>query len=220
MSMTMGIPSGVAWLGAAISAIVGLYCIGRLVVAKPRGRREDYFADLCCAVMGIAMVGMFESRFAFGPRLPWEIFFAASAVWFLFSASPTGRGVNRHVVHHLCHATMSAAMVYMYWIGMPMTATASSSSGGSMGGSMSMASTKVHPGGAAILTLALVVLLILFSVLEIDRASRRVALCLCGPECRCGCEGEAQALAPVTARISYAAMCAVMALMLIAALPS
>jgi len=178
----MPYPSWLGYLFAAALMVVGAYCLARLVgllVLRCRDGRDIAAGHV---LMAFAMVGMLVPRWNIAAVGFWEVVFAVLALWFFtrsgltvtyegFSLSGTP---GRHLRHYLIHAVMAATMLYMYWLGMPMTGSGTMVG---MGGSMpdmsqSMSSGPPVGAGDPGLTLFLIVILLVSAVWQLDGIGR------------------------------------------------
>ncbi len=167
----MAHPTWLAYGFAAAMVVVSVYCIGRLVFASRFHRIIHRDVNIAHVLMGVAMTGMLVPRWSFGSPLLWELVFGVLAVWFLGSSI---RFVHRHglkgadqdhvhhLSHRLIHMVMSCAMLYMYWLGAPMSGPLPAMSMGSASGSAG------DPG----LTLLLMAVLIGSAVWQLDAITR------------------------------------------------
>lgn len=166
------------WLGysfAVAMLAVSLYCIGRLVLAKRLGRHNHYDVSAGHVVMGVGMAGMLVPRWNWLPTGLLEVLFGIIGLYFLamsarFVVAHGWRGTDdahaHHVSHYLIHMLMAAAMLYMYWLGMPVRA------GSGMGGAtMSMSGPAVGAGDPS-LTLAFMLILFASAAVEMDKLVR------------------------------------------------
>ncbi len=166
----MARPDWLAYWFAALMISISVYCIGRLALARHLGRRNQTDVTVAHVLMGFAMVGMLVPRWNVVPVGLFELVFAVLAVYFLVGATRflTARAAvatgdrQRHVTHMLIHMVMACAMLYMYWLGMPIAATAS---GAAMMGPPSGA-------GDPALTLLLVAVLAVSAIWQLDTLSR------------------------------------------------
>jgi hypothetical protein len=164
-----------AWLAygfVAVVAAVSIYSVGRLALAKRLGRRDHVAVTTSHALMGLAMVGMLVPRWNWIPAGAWELVFGVLASYFFamsvrfvaqhgFGGIESGHG--HHVSHTLIHAVLDCAMLYMYWLGMPIT--------GSRGIEMAMSGPPTSAGDPG-LTLLLIAILLASAVWQLDAIGR------------------------------------------------
>jgi hypothetical protein len=163
--MIMASPTWLAYMFAALTAVVAVYCVTRLIVARPRGSVIEYDVDVCHALMAVAMIGMLVPRWNEVSPTVWEVVFLIFLVWFIAKAAMDYRArhgipgpvVTDHVRHHLFHGLMAFAMLDMYWIGMPLSSAHS-------GSGMAMSGAHTNP----LVTLLAVVALLGFTLWEVD----------------------------------------------------
>jgi len=219
-------PTWLAYGFAVLMVTVSVYCIGRLAVAKRWGRRNHYDVNISHVLMGLAMVGMLVPRWNVIPNALWELVFGIIALWFLALSVRFVRlhGVEgtdddhvHHISHYLIHMVMACAMLYMYWLGMPITT--------SSGTSTSMMSGPPAGAGDPGLTLLIIAVLVGSAVWQLDSigefSPRRLALSAVGggaggndtDETRSG--GEERWLAPRLEVACHIAMCLTMGYMLV-----
>ncbi|MGO9877466.1 MAG: DUF5134 domain-containing protein [Acidimicrobiia bacterium] len=163
------------WLGYGFAVLmvgVSVYCIGRLLVAKRWGRQNHYDVNVSHVLMGFAMVGMLVPRWNPIPNAVWVPVFVLITLWFFglsarfvaaHGASGTDDAHVHHLSHFLVHGVMAAAMVYMYWVGVPATGPS---------GMMSMTSAGGVPPGYLILSFFFVVVLFGSALWQLDAISR------------------------------------------------
>jgi hypothetical protein len=165
-------PSWLAYGFAAVMVTVSVYSIGRLAVSRRWGRRNHTDVTVSHLLMGVAMVGMLVPRWKVLPDGLWEVIFAVNALYFLaLSVRFVGRhgfeGTDddnvHHLSHYLIHVVTGCAMLYMYWLGMPITAPS--------GIGMSMSGPPTGSGDPG-LTLLIIVILIASAVWQLDSVSR------------------------------------------------
>lgn len=120
----MTVPIWLADAASLVMAAVIVICIGRMAVARHRGRRCSYDGDGACALMGLVMIWMLQPSLTLEARGLWQIVFALMALWFLaktlrelLATSAEHRRGRNHVLHHVCHALMALAMVLMLSMG-------------------------------------------------------------------------------------------------------
>jgi hypothetical protein len=167
----MAQPTWLAYWFAALMVAVSVYCIGRLALARHLQRRNQTDVTLAHMFMGFAMVGMLVPRWNVIPNGVWEVVFAVLAVYFLTPGIQLTRrwkatsAADRYhyVTHNLIHMVMSCAMLYMYWLGMPITVSAHQT--------MAMSGPPRNAGDPS-LTLLLVAILIVSAIWQLDTMSR------------------------------------------------
>ncbi|MGO9343244.1 MAG: DUF5134 domain-containing protein [Acidimicrobiales bacterium] len=155
----MGTPSWLYYLFGLVMFGVAAYCLVLLVLSVTGRHHSGRDVDIAHIFMGTSMAGMFVTKWAFGPSALWELVFAALMIWFIVRSLQSIQRFGLHKPHEAIHATMSFAMLLMYWF--PVGSTS-----GVTGMSMSMSSgaAKLDPGlgfvlaviffGSAIFTLA------------------------------------------------------------------
>jgi hypothetical protein len=166
----MAHPTWLAYGFAVLMVSVSLYCVGRLALARRLDRRNHYDVNLGHVLMGFAMVGMLVPRYNVIPNGYWEVAFAVLALWFLAkSIQAVGRsGVSasdhdHSFSHYSIHMVMSCAMLYMYWLGMPITARS---------GTSTMMSGPPVGAGDPSLTFLLIAVLFASAVWQLDGIGR------------------------------------------------
>lgn len=215
-----------SWLGYVLSgavAVVGVYCVARFVARVRRRQREDADVALAHVLMAVATAGMLVPSWNVLPVWAGVGIFSALGIYFsVIAIQGASHGAVRagpsgaHVRHALIHGVMAGAMLYMYWLGMPMT-----SSGGR--GGMSMSMSGAASGGDPALTFLLTVVLLASAVWQLDGVGRlaqsRSRSVLAGVMADAPAQTvEAPAatwLAPQYAAGCHIAMCVVMAYMLV-----
>lgn len=138
----MGLPSWLYYLFGLLMLAVAAYGLVLLALSVTGSHHSGRDVDIAHIFMGTSMAGMFVAEWAFGPSAIWELIFAALMVWFLVRSIQSIQRFGLHKPHQAIHATMSFAMLLMYWY--PLGSTP----GGAMSMSMSMASgsAKLDPG--------------------------------------------------------------------------
>jgi hypothetical protein len=215
-------PAGVVDVFAGVVIVVGAYCVGRLVAGRRLGRRSHYGVNAGHVLMAIAMVGMLVPHWEVLPVGLWEAVFATLTVVFAAMALRTVAGAGagslagaagRHVRHYAVHAVMSAAMLYMYRLGMP-------------GSGRSVLTAPMAGAGNPMVTSVLLVVLLASAVWQLDAIGRVrpvgvVAVVGAGGATADAVEGGTSAaqdrpwLAPRLEAGCHIAMCLVMAYMLV-----
>ena len=126
----MAHPTWLAYSFAVVMVAVSVYCIGRLALANHLGRRNHEDVNISHVLMGLAMVGMLVPRLNVVPDILWEVAFGIIALYFLARSirfvvrhglSGTSDDHVHHISHYLIHMVMACAMLYMYWLGNPIT---------------------------------------------------------------------------------------------------
>lgn len=135
----MGTPAWLYYLLGIVMLAVAAYAIALLVVSVTGRHHSGRDVDIAHICMGISMAGMFVGRWAFGPSAMWELTFAALMVWFGVRSIKSIQRFGMHKPHEAIHATMSFAMLLMYWYPM-------GSSGQAMGMSVPSGAPKLDPG--------------------------------------------------------------------------
>ena len=168
----MAHPSWLAYWFAALMVAVSVYCIGRLALANYLSRRNQTDVTAAHVLMGFAMVGMLVPRWnVLGVGL-WEAVFAVMALYFLArgarylvdsKARPLADNRRHHVTHNLIHMVMACAMLYMYWLGMPIT--------GSVHEATAMSGPPRGAGDPG-LTLFIIAVLVVSAIWQLDTVSR------------------------------------------------
>lgn len=219
----MAHPTWLAYSFAVLMVSVSVYCIGRLVLARRLGRRNHYAVSISHVLMGIAMIGMLVPRWNKVPNGLWEavfgiiaLYFGARSVRFVVRHGVAGTSDDHvhHLSHYVIHMIMVCAMLYMYWLGMPIIA--------SSGSSMSMSGPPQGAGDPS-LTLFLIAVLLASAVWQLDSISRyspHLALSGVGSDGRgsvqtSGDEIEAPWLAPRLEIVCHITMCLTMGYMLV-----
>lgn len=172
-------PSWLGYLFAALMMAIGVYCLGRLLAVGRLGRRCHVDVNVGHVLMAFAMVGMLVPRWNVLPLGLWELVFAVMAVWFLVRATRAVRVVagdrglgslaateGSHARHYLIHMVMSCAMLYMYWLGLPVAGPT-----GAVGGTSAMSGPPAGAGDPG-LTLFLIVVLLTSAVWQLDGIER------------------------------------------------
>ncbi len=165
-------PSWLAYGLAVLMVAVSVYCIARLVLFRRLGRRNHVDVNVSHVLMGFAMVGMLVPRWNVIPNAIWELVFGGIALYFLalsvqFVVKHGVRGTDgdhvSHLSHYSIHMVMGCAMLYMYWLGMPITAPSGTSS--------AMSGPPVGVGDPG-LTLLIIAVLIASAVWQTDSMSQ------------------------------------------------
>lgn len=161
------------WLGdgfAGVLVLVGGYCLARLVLAAPLGRRTHYDVNLDHVLMAVAMAGMLVNQWRVLPDPAWAVVFGLLGGWFLaragLVAGRTGvKGLSGpsglHARHYAVHGVMALAMVYAEVLAASMPAR-----GVAVAGMMSAGR------GSPALTLAFVLVLLVSAVWQLNGVER------------------------------------------------
>jgi Domain of unknown function (DUF5134) len=175
----MTTPAWILDIFAAVMLAVAALSAARLVAVRP-WRPASVIADTDIAhlLMAIAMAGMLVSSLATLPDAAWEIIFGLLTAWFacrvLRDAHVSGfRSLaGGHCATHLVH---SAAMLYMFF------ALAAPASGGGMGGMGGASGPAVQTLRYPTLALLFALILVGYSVWDIDQLSGGSRRGLTGP---------------------------------------
>ncbi|MGD0395071.1 MAG: DUF5134 domain-containing protein [Acidimicrobiales bacterium] len=161
-------PTWLAYGLAVLMVTVSVYCVGRLVVAGRWGRRNHVAVNVSHVLMGVAMIGQLVPRWNELPDGFWEVIFGIISVYFLalgirfvrqHGLAETEDDNVHHLSHYLIHVVMACAMLYMYWLGSPITALSSSG--------MSMSGPPVGIGDPG-LTLLIIAVLFASAISQLD----------------------------------------------------
>jgi len=221
----MPFPNWLAYGVAVVMLTISVYCVFRLAFAGRMGRRNHHDVNVAHVLMGLAMAGMLVPRWRVVPVGAWEVVFAGVGTYFLilsvrFVAQRGVAGADDDRVHHLSHyaihMVMAGAMLYMFWL--------STSTGVGLGASMSISVLQRGVGDPG-LTLALVVVLVISAIWQLDALGRfapqgqRVlaAAGTGGPVARAGVAAAPSRpwLAPRLEICCHVAMCVAMGYMLV-----
>ncbi len=165
-------PTWLPYSFAVVMVAVSVYCIGRLALANRLGRRNHEDVNISHVLMGLAMVGMLVPRWNVVPNVLWEVAFGVIALYFLARSvrfvvrhglSGTSDDHVHHISHYLIHMVMACAMLYMYWLGNPITVAS---------GSSMVMSGPPNGAGDPLLTLLLIVILFASAVWQLDAISQ------------------------------------------------
>jgi len=173
----MSTPAWILEIFAAVMLLVAEVSAGQLVTARAWTRRGRAGADIAVSqlLMGIAMAGILVPGLSALPNAVWVAVFAVMTAWFAGRQWRESRGrgaaamAHGHYAPHLVH---SAALLYLFAALAAPSAAGSGTSMPGMGGMSGM--TGGLSGGLPTLrapTLALIfaVLVIAFTVLDLDR---------------------------------------------------
>jgi len=129
----MGTPSWLYYLFALTMLAVAAYSTGLFGISVKTSDPAGRDIDVAHFAMGIAMAGMFVTRWAFWPAWFWESVFFVLMVWFVVRSVQSIQQFGLHVPHEGIHAAMSFAMLLMYLYPMGASGAAMSMSGSSPG---------------------------------------------------------------------------------------
>ena len=173
----MSTPAGILGIFAAIMILVAEVSAGQLVVARAWTRRGGTDADIAVSylLMGIAMAGILVPGLSTLPNAVWEVVFAVMTAWFAWCLWRESRGRGAGAVahgHYVPHLVQSAAMLYVFaalpGLSVEGSGVSVSGTGGmsGMGGGSSGGTPTLH---ASTLALIFALLLIAFTVRDLDR---------------------------------------------------
>jgi Domain of unknown function (DUF5134) len=169
----MSIPAWILDIFAAVMLLVAAVSAGQLGVARAWTRAGARDADIAGShlLMGIAMAGMLVASLRTLPNAGWEVVFAVMTAWFGWCLWRESRGHGAGALargHHAPHLVHSAAMLYTF-----AALTGPVSGGGpampGMAGGTSGGTQTLH---APTLALVFVLLLIAYTVRDLDRQAR------------------------------------------------
>jgi hypothetical protein len=187
----MSVPGWLLEIFAGVTLLAAAMSAGQLAVARAWIHRGAVDADITLfhLLLGIAMAGLLAAELHTLPKAAWEVVFAVTTAWFdwcLWRESReygTAAAVSGHYAPQLAY---SAAMLYLF------TAHAKPSSGGAvmpgmsgMPGMVAGSSGVMSSLSVPALALVFAVLLVAFTVIDVDRPAgadggiakgRRVAL--------------------------------------------
>jgi len=110
----VGHPAWLYYLFALAMLAVAGYSVSLLFLSLRVGDPVGRDIDVAHLAMGVAMAGMFVTRWAFWPSWFWEAVFFVLLVWFVARSAQSLQRFGVHVPHEGIHAAMSLAMVLMY----------------------------------------------------------------------------------------------------------
>jgi hypothetical protein len=151
----MGPPSWLYYIFGLGMLAIAAYGVVLLVLSVTGRHHPGRDVDIAHIFMGISMAGMFVTKWSSGPNALWELIFASLMVWFVVRSLQSIQRFGLHKPHEAIHATMSFAMLLMYWYPMGSTTGAVA-----MSMSMSPGAQKLDPG----LGLALVMIFLASAV--------------------------------------------------------
>jgi Domain of unknown function (DUF5134) len=167
----MSIPDWLLEILAVVALSVAAMSAGQLAVTRAWIHRGAVDADIALfhLLLGIAMAGLLVAGLHTLPNAAWDVVFAVATAWFDWRLWRESRGYSAAGSQYALSLLYSAAMLYMF------TALAKPSSGGSvtpgMTGMPGMVSGSSGGPSLRAPTLALVftVLLVAFTVRDVDR---------------------------------------------------
>jgi len=192
----MSTPAWIPEIFAAIMILVAEVSVGQLLAARAWTRRGGAGEDIAVSrlLMGVAMAGILVPGLSFLPNVAWEIVFAAMTAWFgwrLWRIRPAAAAVHSPYARHL---VLTAAMLYIF---AALAAPSAAGPGMSMPG-MDMPGTAGGSGlptlRASTLALIFALLLIAFTVHDLDRQGRRFVPAVSGPAAAAATETAAERL--------------------------
>jgi hypothetical protein len=167
-------PTWLANILAATMVATAVYCVVRLVAAQRWKRAMHRDTNLAHVADGVAMAGMLVGSLKTLPEGVWEVVFGIMSLWFalrgvrfvLRNGFGAMDGEHTHTLaHHVSHATMSGAMLYMFVEAAPVTSLRSGSHAMVMGGAGATSNLTA-------LTLLLIAILFASAVWHGDSLSR------------------------------------------------
>ena len=173
----MSTPAWILEIFAAIMILVAEASAGQLVIARAWTRRGIAGADIAVShlLMGVAIAGILVPGLSTLPNAAWEVVFAIMMAWFAWCLWRESRGRGTAAVahgHYAPHLVHSAAMLYIFAAMAPPSVAGSGMSMSGMGGMSGMAggsSGSMPTLHASTLALILALLLIAFTVHDLDR---------------------------------------------------
>jgi hypothetical protein len=167
----MSTPAWILGIFAVVMLLVAEVSAGQLVIARAWTSLGGTNADIAVShlLMGIAMTGILVPGLSTLPNTVWEVVFAVMTAWFAWCLRRESRGRGAAAVaggHYAPHLVHSAAMLYMF-------AALAEGSGISMSGTGGMSGMSGMAGGSSggmpALALIFALLLITFTVHDLDR---------------------------------------------------
>jgi len=161
----MSTPAWILGIFAAVMLLVAEVSAGQLVLARVWNRRGGTGADVAVShlLMGIAMAGILVPGLSTLPNAVWEVVFAVMTTWFAWRLWRESRGRGAAAVargHYAPHLVHNAAMLYVF----------AALAGPSVAGSgISVSGAGGPSGGVPTLALIFALLLIVFTVHDLDR---------------------------------------------------
>ena len=177
----MSIPAWILGIFATVMILVAEASAGQLVVARAWTRRGGAGADIALShlLMGIALAGILVPSLSILPNAVWEVAFAAMTAWFAWCLCRESRGRGMAAVARGDHASPlanSAAMLYLFAaLGAPSAEGSGMSGMGWTSGTAGGSSPGVPTLHASALALIFALLVIAFTVRDLDRRALTAA---------------------------------------------
>jgi uncharacterized membrane protein YfcA len=170
-------PAWILEIFGAVMLLVAEVSAGQLVVAHAWTRRGGTDDDIAVSrlLMGIAMAGILVPGLSTLPNDVWEVVFAIMAAWFAGRLWRESRGRSAAAVargQYAPHLAHGAAMLYLFAARPGPSVEGSGTSGSGTGGMSGMAGGPaggMPPLSAPTLALIFALLLIAFTVHDLDR---------------------------------------------------
>jgi Domain of unknown function (DUF5134) len=171
----MSTPAWILWIFGTVMLLVAEVSAGQLVIARAWTRRGGADIAVSRLLTGIAVAGILVPGLSTLPNTAWEVAFAVMTAWFAWCLWRESRGrgaaaaARGHYAPHLVH---SAAVLYIF-AALAGSSTAgpgvSVSYTGGMAGMAGWSSGDMPALHAPALTLIFALLLIAFTVHDLDR---------------------------------------------------
>ena len=165
----MSTPAWILEIFAAVMLLVAEVSAGQLVMARAWPRRDIAGAGIAVSrlLTGIAMAGILVPGLSTLPNGAWEVTFAVMTAWFAWCLGRESRARGAAVAHghYVPHLVHSAAMLYVF----ASLAAPSVPGTGGMAGMAGWSSSGLPTLHAPTLALIFVLLLIAFTVHDLDR---------------------------------------------------
>jgi Domain of unknown function (DUF5134) len=165
----MSTPAWILWIFGAVMLLVAEVSAGQLVVARAWTRRGGADAGIAVSrvLAGIAMAGLLVPGLSILPNAVWEVVFAVMTAWLAWRLwqESRGRGAAMARGHYAPPLVHGAAMLYMF----AALAAPSVSGTGGMSGMAGWSSSGLPALRAPALALIFALLLIAFTVHDLDR---------------------------------------------------
>jgi hypothetical protein len=174
-------PAWILEIFAAVMLLVAEVAAGRLVAARAWTRRGGADADIAVShlLTGIALAGLLVPSLSILPNAVWEVAFAAMTAWFAWHRWRESRGRGLAAAARGDHApdlVNSAAMLYLFAaLGAPSAGGSGMSGMGWTSGTAGGSSPGVPTLHASALALIFALLVIAFTVRDLDRRALTAA---------------------------------------------